>query len=254
MSHYKRLIVLIAAFALLIPLPPAQAQTKKGNKFLAEGSLHEAKKEWDAALECYEKARSEDPTDPVYQIAVEKGRAHAAQTHVEKGIVIRGQGQLGEALVEFQKANALNPASVIALQELRETQQMIVRERKRVEQTGQQAPPEVKALTPGQAAQQEEVDKVARMLPVPELRPTRPGAVDLKMTGKTKTIFEALGKYAGLNVLWDPDYVAPQHDNFTVDFRDSTLTQALDSIAAKSKSQWKRLSPTVLFVTNESPR
>jgi general secretion pathway protein D len=106
---------------------------------------------------------------------------------------------LGDALIEFQKAYAINPGSVIAAQQLQETQQMILRERKRVEQTGQEAPPEVRALTPGQAAERAELDKIDRMLPIPELRPMGPGLVDLKMTGKTKVLFETLGRLTGIN-------------------------------------------------------
>jgi general secretion pathway protein D len=238
---------------MLGPLTPVQAKTKKGDKYLAEGKLHEAKKEWDAALESFEKAQSEDPTDPVYQVAAEKGRLEAAQAHVEKGMSVRGQGQLGDALTEFQKAYAINPGSMIALQELQETQQMILRERKRVEQTGTEAPPEVRALTPSQMAEKAELDKIDRMLPIPELRPMKPGLVDLKMTGKTKVIFETLGKYAGINVLWDPEYNVPTHDGFTVDFDNSTLDQALDYIAVLSKSYWKPLSSNTIFVTNDNP-
>src|SRR5580658_1238425 len=209
MSFFNRLVAVIVSCAMLGPLTPVEAKTKKGDKYLAEGRLHEAKKEWDAALESFEKAQSEDPTDPVYQAAAQKGRIEAAQAHVEKGMTVRGQGQLGDALTEFQKAYAINPGSTIALQELQETQQMILRERKRVEQTGTEAPPEVRALTPSQMAEKNELDKIDRMLPIPELRPMKSGLVDLKMTGKTKVIFETLGKYAGINVLWDPDYNVP---------------------------------------------
>lgn len=253
MSFFNRLVAVIVSCAMLGPLTPVEAKTKKGDKYLAEGRLHEAKKEWDAALESFEKAQSEDPTDPVYQVAAEKGRIEAAQAHVEKGMTVRGQGQLGDALTEFQKAYAINPGSTIALQELEETQQMILRERKRVEQTGTEAPPEVRALTPSQMAEKAELDKIDRMLPIPELRPMKPGLVDLKMTGKTKVIFETLGKYAGINVLWDPDYNVPTHDGFTVDFDNSTLDQALDYIAVLSKSYWKPLSSNTIFVTNDNP-
>src|SRR5580658_8252261 len=112
MSGFNRLIVVAACCALFGPFVHLQAQTKKGDVFLAEGRVHEAKKEWDAALECYRKAADEDPTDPVYQVAVDKGRLQAAQAHVEKGLTIRSQGRLGDALVEFQKAYAINPGSV----------------------------------------------------------------------------------------------------------------------------------------------
>ncbi len=139
---------------------------------------------------------------------------------------------MGEALIEFQKAYAINPGSAIATQELQETQRMILRERQRVEQTGKEAPPEIRALTPGQLAEKKEADKIDRMLPIPELRQLKPGQIDIKMTGKVKTIFETIGAYADppINVIWDPDLTQLQHDNFTVDIKDATLDQALDYI------------------------
>jgi len=253
MSFFKRLVAIIVSCALLGPLYPLQAKTKKGDKFLSEGQVHEAKKEWDAALDSYEKALSEDPAELLYQMAADRGRFHASQAHVEKGITIRGQGKLGEALLEFQKAYAISPGLIIAAQELEETQQMIMRERKRVEQTGKEAPPQIQALTPGQMAEQEELNKIDRMLPIPELRPMKPGLIDLKMTGKVKVIFETLGKYAGINVIWDPDYTPPSKDGFTVEWDNFTLDQALDYIAVLSKSYWKALSSNTIFVTNDNP-
>jgi general secretion pathway protein D len=255
-SFFNRLIVIVLTLGALAlgPIAPLQAQTKKGDKFLAEARVHAAKKEWDAALECYEKARSEDPNNPVYQIAADIGHAQAAQAYVEKGITSRSQGQLGDALTAFEKAYSIYPGSAIALQELADTRQMILRERKRVEETGKEAPPDVRAMTPGQAAEQEELDRISRMRPVPELHPTIPGTINLKMTAKTKTIFETLGKYAGINVIWDSGYTAPAHDIFTVEFSNTTLDRALDYISALSQSQWRRLSPSSIYVANGLPR
>jgi general secretion pathway protein D len=253
MPFFNRLIAVIVSCALLGPLYPLQARTKKGDKFLSEGQVHEAKKEWDAALDSYEKALSEDPAELVYQMAADRGRFHASQAHVEKGLTIRNQGKLGEALLEFQKAYAISPGLIIAAQELVETQQMILRERKRVEDTGKEAPPQIQALTPGQMAEQQELNKIDRMLPIPELRPMKPGLIDLKMTGKVKVIFETLGKYAGINVIWDPDYQPPSKDGFTVEWDNFTLDQALDYIAVLSKSYWKALSSNTIFVTNDNP-
>ena len=61
------------------------------------------------------------------------------------------------------------------------------------------------------------------------------------MSGKVKVIFETLGKYAGINVIWDPDYQPPSKDAFTVEWDNFTLDQALDYIAVLSKSYWKAL-------------
>src|ERR1051325_274740 len=136
MSILNRLTAVLLAAMLALPLAPLQAKTRKGDKFLAEGRVHETKREWDAALEAYDKALSEDPAEIVYQMAAEKARFQAAQNHVNLGIKARSKGLLGEALLEFQKAYAINPGAAVAQQELQRTQEMIVRERKRVAETG----------------------------------------------------------------------------------------------------------------------
>ena len=59
MSLFNRLVAVIVAAAMIAPLAPLQARTRKGDKYYADGRAHEAKKEWDAALESYEKALSE---------------------------------------------------------------------------------------------------------------------------------------------------------------------------------------------------
>jgi general secretion pathway protein D len=173
--------------------------------------------------------------------------------HVDRGLKLRLQGQLGEALLEFQKAYAINPGAAIATQELRLTQEMIERERRRVEQTGKEAPPQERGITPVEEMKKQEMEKIERILPVPELRPLHTEPLDLKMSGqKTKVIFETIGKLAGINVLWDPDYTPPQKDSITVDFQKSTLEEALDYVSVITKSFWKSLSPNTIFVTNDN--
>ena len=137
MYLFNRLTAIVLAAVLLGSMLPLEAKTKKGDKYLAEGRAHELKKEWDAALEDYEKALSEDPAEIVYQMASTKARFQAAQSHVDKGLKLRSQGQLGDALLEFQKAYAINPGSAVADQEIRRTTEMIERERKRVRGDGQ---------------------------------------------------------------------------------------------------------------------
>jgi general secretion pathway protein D len=259
MSFFNRLTAIIVSFALLAPMLPLEAKSKKGDKYFADGRLEEAKKNWDGALANYEKAVADDPDEIMYEMGVDRARFHASQGHLDRGLTLRGQGQLGEALIEFQKAYAINPGSPIATQELQETQAMILRERKRVEQTGKEAPPEVRALTPGQMAEKAEEAKIERMLPIPQLRPLKSGLVDLKMSGKARQIFETLGKYAGeggeppINVIFDPDYQPPTRDAFSIAAEGWTLEQAFDYISVISRLYWKALSPNTIFVTNDNP-
>ena len=114
MYLFNRLTAIVLTAVLIGPTLPLEARTKKGDKFLTQGRLHEQKKEWDEALEDYEKALSEDPADIVYQMAATKVHFQAGQSHIDKGLKVRNEGQLGEALLEFQKAYAINPGSAAA--------------------------------------------------------------------------------------------------------------------------------------------
>ncbi|MBZ5624847.1 MAG: hypothetical protein LAQ69_40025 [Acidobacteriia bacterium] len=254
MSFFNRLTAVLVAAALLGPLAPLEARTRRGDKFLALGRAHEEKREWDAAMEEYEKALSEDPGELVYQMAAQKARFQASQGHVDRGLKIRSQGQLGEAFLEFQKAYAINPGSSIAEQELRRTQEMIQRERKRVQDTGKEAPPEQRALTPVEVMKKENQDRMDRLLPVPELKPLDPTIRHLTLNGSTvKTLFETVGKMASINVLWDPDYQNPPRNSLSVSFDNATVEDALDYLAVITKSYWKALSPNTIFITNDNP-
>ena len=92
MYLFNRLTAIVMTAMLLGPMLPLEARTKKGDKFLAEGRLHEQKKEWDAALENYEKALSEDPADILYQMASTKVHFQAGQSHIDKGLKLRSEG------------------------------------------------------------------------------------------------------------------------------------------------------------------
>jgi tetratricopeptide (TPR) repeat protein len=77
MLRFNRFLAVLMTAVMLGPMLPLEAKTRKGDKYLAEGRAHEEKKEWDAALEDYEKALSEDPGDLNYQMAAQKARFEA---------------------------------------------------------------------------------------------------------------------------------------------------------------------------------
>lgn len=80
-------------------------------------------------------------------MGAQKARFQAAQIHVDRGVKVRAAGQLGEALIEFQRAYTINPGSSVAAQEIFRTQDMIERERKRVQSTGKESAPADRGLT-----------------------------------------------------------------------------------------------------------
>src|SRR5437016_10179905 len=132
---------------------------------------------------------------------------------------------------------------------------MIERERKRVQETGKEGTPQERALNPAEQAKKEGNDRIASILPVPELKPLVTDPIRLRMNGSPKLLFETVAKLAGLNVLWDPDYQGQvtTKGNLPVEFDNSTLEEALDYLAVLTKSYWKPLSPNTIFITVDNP-
>ncbi|MBI4908879.1 MAG: hypothetical protein HY820_34985 [Acidobacteria bacterium] len=236
------LIAILAIFAL----STAEAKNRKSEKLYAEGKAAEARKEWDKALDLYEKAIIEDPQRVDYQMGLRRVRFQAGQGHVDKGQRLRAAGQVDEALVEFQKALSIDPSSSIADQEMRRTIEMIQRNKK------QQSTEDQKALTPAQQARKENEDRIASMQTAPELRPIDKKLITLKMNNQPpRILFETICKLAGINVIFDSEYQPPGR-NFFVDLNNATLDQALDFVAIQTKSFWKPLSTNTIFVTQDN--
>ena len=229
------------------------ARTRKGDKLLAQSRAAEVRKDWDKAISYAEQALSEDPAEISYQLTASRLRFYAGQFHVELGLKLREQGKLNEALVEFQKGYGINPASTMATEEIERTKRMIEREK---EKPPAERKPEEAALTPAEAERQKEQKKFESMQPLPELKPLNAEPIYLKMNNQPpKVLFETVGKYAGINVLFDPDYTSggtpmkPQ----SIELNNSTLNEALDDLALITKSFWKPLSANTIFVTQDNP-
>jgi len=233
--------------ALFLLLAPAPAWAKKGEKEYKEARLAEVKKDWEKALELYEKAMLADPNHVAYQMAVRRVRFQAGQARVDNGQKLRAAGKLDEALAEFQKAYAIDPSSTIADQEIKRTLEMINRERK----TPSSAEAD-KGLTPAQQARKESEERVDSMQANPELRPISRTPITLKMNNQPpRILFETIAKLAGINVIFDSEFVPTKRD-FFVDLNGATLEQALDFVAIQTKSFWKPLSQNTIFVTQDN--
>lgn len=246
----KRLAALVALFAALAPA--LAAGNKKGDKLLEEGRGHEARREYDKALDAYEKAIALDPKETAYQLAARRVRFAAAQRHVDVGQKLRQQGKLEDALAEFQSAYAIDPASSIAEQEIRRTLYMIEQAKKKP--AGETAEPaEAKGLTPAERARRESEQRAAALMAVPELKPLNKQVTNLKIVNQSpKVIYETLGKLTGVNVLFEADY-SDQGKKYSIDLVSTSLEEALDYASVLTKSFWKPLSANTIFILNDNP-
>jgi general secretion pathway protein D len=254
MLRMKQLGVPFLVWVLVCGQIPLSARTKKGDRFLGEGRALEARGELDKALQRYESAVDEDPMDPTYLLNMRRARFAASEKHVKEGQRIRKEGRLADAVVEFQRAYAIDPSLPIAQEEIRLTRSMMERERRKASGLPEQEPEkesDTRGLTPIELARKEQGEVISGLQNVPELKPLNVKPIDLKMSGqKPRVLFETLGKIAGINVLFDPDY--EQQNTIraqSVELNNATLQQSLDYIALLTKSFWKPLSPNAIFVT-----
>jgi len=199
-----------------------------------KGQLAEARQDYLAAYDAYKAAYDEKPTDLRYRSAFERLRFEAAVIHVKHGQQLRQNGDLAKALQEFQAAAQIDPSSFIAQQEIVRTQAQIA------------------GAAGGQSSTQEpKRDDILRQRieqaqgPV-QLAPINDLSINMHISGDSKTIYQTIGKLAGINVLFDPDYVARQLP--ALELNGVTLQEALSVVSIQSGTFWRPVTPNTIFV------
>jgi general secretion pathway protein D len=255
MSGFNRLTSILLAVLLAMPSAPLWAANRRGDKLFNDARQEEAKGNLDHALELAAQALEQDPSDPGYQLEVRRVRFEAGSMHVKNGQKLRNEGKLPEALAEFEKAYAADPASDIAMQEIGRTREMIRRNSNAADNPGAANREEEKSLTPSELARRRAQERTDALLPVPELKPMNPEPFDLRMSNQPpRVLFETVAGLAKINVLFDPEYNQQQTIRAqSIDLTRTTLDQALDYLSVITKSFWKPLSSNTIFVTVDNP-
>src|SRR2546422_1842170 len=230
-----RLIRPAAIILLVVAISLSAAAS--ANSLFKKGKDAEARQNYEQAYEYYKQAYDLKPKDLAYRAAYERLRFYAGASHVKRGQLLRDSGKLDEALAEFQKAVEVDPSSPIAQQEIRRTQQMIDAAKA----------PGPKAAAPAPSGLQQRVQEAQG--PV-ELATISNIPITLKLTEDTKVIYETVGKLAGINVLFDPDYTSRR---VKIELNGVTLEQALQIIALESKTFWRPVTPNTIFVASDTP-
>jgi general secretion pathway protein D len=241
----KYLRVAAAVCLILLAGLPGQARTRKGDKLLKQAQAAEIRKDWDLALQLYKQAVDEDPRDSGYLIGMQRSRFQSSQMHVERGQKSRAAGKLDEAMREFQSAIIADPSSAIALQELKRTDDML---RSPTAKAGGQV------LTPVEQIRREANLQVESMMGPPELKPVLRRIPPVKLNNQPpRVLYESIGKIAGITTVIDPDGLgAVQTRNFNVELGESTVEQAFDYVALLTHTYWKPISPTSIFVAQDT--
>ena len=208
----------------------------KGQPDFNQGRKAETLQDYDAAFAFYEKAAKKDPYNSAYKIKLNRVRFEASERHVKHGVELRKQGDLQGAAAEFQRAQAIDPSSPVADQELRSTVEMIAEKNRAADEAAE--PP----ANPNETA-------LASM--PPELKPLSRAPINLKMSNDAKIVFDTIGKLAGLTVIYDPDFPARR---ITVELNNVTMEQALEIVSLESKAFVKPVTENIIFVIPDQPQ
>ncbi len=220
-----------------LSLPVFAKKIDSAKALYEKGQDAEARQNYEQAFDCFKQAYNLKPKDLRYRTAFERNRFLAASAEVHRGQILRDAGKLDEALVQFQKALETDGSSFIAQQELKRTEQMIKEAQN----------PQPQALGPGATALRRRLESARG--PV-ELAPISNIPITLKATDKANVVYETVGKLAGLNVLFDPDYTPkPVH----IELNNVTLEDALGIISFETKTFWRPVTPNTIFVAQDNP-
>ncbi len=235
----KRLKPFLALLLILATLPAVADKAKSAKSLWEKGRDAEARQDYEGAYNLYHQAYELRPTDLQYRASFERVRFLAAASHVHRGELLADNGKIQEALTEFEQAIAIDPSSFIASQEANKMRRLLMQ----MQNPGAAAPP----VNATQSALTRRMEQASG--PV-ELAPISDTPITLKMSEDSKTVFETIGKLAGVNVLFDPDYTSRR---IRVELNGVTLEEALQLTALESKTFWRPVTPNTIFVAADTP-
>src|SRR5256884_3651444 len=227
-----------AAIVMLVVAITLPAAADKAKSLYNKGKDAEARQNYEEAYDYYKQAYELKPRDIQYRASYERTRFLAGASHVHRGQLLRDAGKLDDAMAEFRKAAEIDSASSIAQQEIRRTQKMI---------DAASAGPSPQAAPPPRTGLQKRLDDAQG--PV-DLAAISNVPITLKLTEDTKVIYDTVGKLAGINVLFDPDYTSRR---IRIELNGVTLEEALQIIALESKTFWRAVTPNTIFVASDTP-
>ncbi len=218
-----------------------QAQGQSAGTWDKRGAAAEVRQEYDTAYEDYKKAVDKKPNDLRYRSHFDRMRFLAAVQHVDRGRVLRQNGDWNGAMQQFVRAREIDPSNQAAEQEIMITQ----RDEPPPAMTGPAAAAAMQELSQEHKIQQE----IATIAGPIQLKPVSNDPITLHMVEDVKNIYQAIGKLAGLNVIFDPDYTSKR---IPIDLTNVTLAEALRIVGTVSGTFYKPVTQNTIFVAQNS--
>ena len=199
------------------------------------GQVAETKEDYDTAYADYQKALAKAPKDLTYRTALIRVRVSASAMHMSKGRKLLAAGDEQGALEEFIHANEIDASNESAQQEI-----------SKIRQKHGEANPMGETSLAMEAGKQEEIDSIGSPA---ILKPVSNEPLTLHMTEDTKVIYQAIGRAAGVNILFDPDYASKR---IQVDLNNVSLLDGLRIVGTMSNTYWRPITSNTIFVAANS--
>ncbi|MGO9776771.1 MAG: cohesin domain-containing protein, partial [Terracidiphilus sp.] len=226
-AFWMALLAVVAVFVL----SSASLHAQSASAFYKRGLRAEAREDYDAAFDNYQKAYAKAPKDLQYRTSLYRVRITASAMHITKGRKLLDAGNEQGALTEFLRAAEIDPSNEAAQQEI-----ALVRKK-----NGEAAPQTETSLSQTEGKQED----LESMGAPAELKPLSNEPLTLHMQEDAKVVYEAIGKAAGVNVLFDPDFTAKR---IQVDLNNVSLLDALRIVGTISNTFWRPVTDNTIFV------
>ena len=228
-------LFLLGASAALTPHAHAQSAATWSKR----GQAAELKEDYDTAYQDYLTAHQKAPKDMRYLAHVDRMRFQAAAQHVDRGRVLRQNGDIAGALNNFTRALEIDPSNEAAKQEIDITER------------SEKIPGAMPVPPAGTASSSELVNEISRITSPIELKPISNDLVTLNIPSQdVKTIYQSIGKLAGINVLFDDSSALSKR--IPVMLNGVSFSEALRIIGIESNTFYKALTPDTIFVTENT--
>ncbi|MEO8737092.1 MAG: secretin N-terminal domain-containing protein, partial [Edaphobacter sp.] len=236
---------------VFLPCLALRLNAQSAAKWDLRGHEAETRADFDEAFEAYRQAYLMKPKDLRYQTRYERMRFQDSNAHLDRGRVLRQSGDIGGAITEFSRALQIDKGNQSAAQELLATEMPSAAKEPSagMPRNGMPGP----SVVPNMGVQSRHKKRVQRDIdsldPPVELQPISDDPITLHMVEDSKTIYQAIGKVAGLNILFDADYLSKR---IPIDLTNVSLDDALRILGKISGTFWSPVTSNSIFVAQNS--
>lgn len=241
-------VVAVGVALLLFGAGAKPAAAQSAGTWNKRGEQAEIRQDYDTAYEDYRQAHEKKPADLRYATRMDRMRFAAAASHVDRGRMLRQSGDTNGALNEFSRALQIDPGYEAAAQEIQATQHPELMAPRAAPGSPVVTPPG--APPPAPTTESETLRDLSEVTGPVNLKPLSDSPITLHVVEDTKVIYEAIGKAAGLNVLFDPDL---QPKRIPVDLNRVSLSDALRIVGMVTGTFYKPVTSDTIFVAQNLP-